>query len=73
MTRAMCSQGIGVSAWTRSHARCAELSGQIAKSAPAETSSRADSSMRRATPAESPAWKAGIQRAIGIESSVMRG
>ena len=47
----MCSQGIGVSAWTWSQARWAELSGQIAKSAPAAASSRAESSMKRATPA----------------------
>ncbi len=42
----MWSHGIGVAAWTWSHARCAELSGQIAKSAPAAPRSRADSSMK---------------------------
>ena len=48
-TAAMCSQGSGVAAWTWSHARWAELSGQIAKSAPASASNRADSSITRAT------------------------
>ena len=47
----MCSHGSGVFACTWSHARCAELSGQIAKSAPASARSRADSSMKLATPA----------------------
>ena len=47
----MCSHGSGVLACTWSHARWAELSGQIAKSAPASASSRADSSMNPATPA----------------------
>ena len=50
-TVAMWSHGIGVAACSCSHARWAELSGQIAKSAPASASSRADSSMMRATPA----------------------
>jgi hypothetical protein len=43
---AMWIHGSGDSGWTYSHARCAELSGQIRKSQPASAeSSRAESSM----------------------------
>ena len=72
-SRAMCSHGIGVSACTSSHARWAELSGQMAKSAPAAASSRTESSIMRATPGKSPASNDGIHAASGIESIVMRG
>ncbi len=70
---AMCSQGSGVAACSGSQQMWAELSGQMAKSAPAAASTPAESSMIAASASRSPASKAGIQRAIAIESIVTRG